>query len=69
VSRLISIRPRAQLDILEQAEYYADRATIELAFRFQEACEATFRCFVPGPSLGAVLGFATRSLRAAVGFQ
>ena len=48
----IRIQPRARLDLLEQAEYYAERADIELAFRFQECAESTFALLAAQPQMG-----------------
>ena len=48
----IQVQPRTRLDLVEQAEYYADRADIELAFRFQDCAASTFTLLRTQPHIG-----------------
>lgn len=54
MSRLVTQRPRARLDILEQFVYFGEQAGVELAERYLAAIDATCRQLVIHPYSGTL---------------
>ena len=50
--RRVERRPRAQLDVLEQATYLGEEATEEVALRFVDAVDAAFQRLADTPEIG-----------------
>ena len=50
------IRSPVYREVIEQAEYYGQHSGDELAFRFYEAAEATYRFLLRNPSIGKPCG-------------
>ena len=61
--RRVERRPRARLDVLEQAVYLGEEATEEVALRFVDAVDAAFRRLADTPEIGRLREF--RSVRLA----
>ncbi len=58
----ILVRPAAERDLDEQAEYLASHGNLELALRFYRAAEATFELLAHRPRMGKVNQFRSRFL-------
>jgi len=56
-SRRVERRPRARLDVLEQATYLGEEATEELALRFVDAVDAALRRLADTPEIGRLRQF------------
>lgn len=54
MSTRFRILPRAETDLLDQAQYLAENASPETAFRFAEAADDTFAFLATTPEAGAV---------------
>jgi toxin ParE1/3/4 len=57
VKRCILVRPAADRDIDEQAEYLAAQRSLETGLRFYRAAEATFRLLAGQPRMGKLAGY------------
>ena len=62
MKRAILVRPAAERDIDEQAEYLAGQGDVEAALRFYRAAEETFELLANRPNIGKVNQFHSRSL-------
>ena len=62
MKRAILVRPTAERDLDEQAEYLASHGNLELALRFYRAAEATFELLASRPWMGKVNQFHSRFL-------
>ena len=58
----ILVRPAAERDLDEQAEYLATHGNLERALRFYQAAEATFELLASRPWIGKVKQFRSRFL-------
>ncbi len=58
----ILVRPAADRDLDDQAEYLADRQNLEAGLRFYRAAEETFRLLAGQPKLGRIAGYGTQLL-------
>jgi toxin ParE1/3/4 len=57
VKRRVLIRPAADRDLDEQAEYLAAHQSLEMALRFYRAAEQTFRLLASQPKIGKVTAY------------
>jgi toxin ParE1/3/4 len=62
LKRAILVRPAAERDLDEQAEYLASHGNLELALRFYRAAEVTFELLAGRPRIGKVNQFRSRFL-------
>ena len=53
MKRRILLRPEADRDVADQAEYLARRQTLQMGLRFLRAAEETFRLLASQPGMGA----------------
>jgi len=53
----VIVRPRAQSDIIEQAEFLEHQADLDVAERFLDAVESSFEQLARMPFLGSPLHF------------
>lgn len=58
----ILVRPAAERDVDEQAEYLALQAGVEMGLRFYQASEETFLLLAKRPGIGRTMAFRNRSL-------
>ena len=58
----IFVRPAAERDLDEQAQYLATQGSVERALRFYQAAEATFELLASRPWIGKVNQFRSRFL-------
>ena len=54
MKRRILVRPAADRDLDEQAEYLAAHRDLEMALRFYRAAEETFRLLATHPRMGKI---------------
>ncbi|MBW2245036.1 MAG: type II toxin-antitoxin system RelE/ParE family toxin [Deltaproteobacteria bacterium] len=59
--RRVERRPRARLDVLQQATYLTEEASEEVALRFVQAVDSAFRRLADTPEAGRLREF--RSIR------
>jgi toxin ParE1/3/4 len=57
VKRRLLIRPAAERDLDEQAEYLAAHQSLEMALRFYRDAEQTFRLLACQPNIGKVTAY------------
>ena len=62
MKRAIRVRPAAERDIDEQAEYLAVHGDVEMALRFYRAAEETLRLLSERPRIGSGIRFRSRFL-------
>ena len=60
--RRVERRPRARLDVLEQAIYLGEEATEEVALRFIDAVDAALRSLADTPEIGRLREFRSARL-------
>ena len=63
MKRRIFVRPAAEQDMDEQAEYLAVHGSVEVGLRFYRAAEETLQLLSRRPRIGGVVEFERRHLR------